>query len=312
MSGDAAYDVVGFGQSCLDHLIVVPHAPTPGEKFPVETYVLDGGGPVATPLAALAKWGRKCLFFGTFGDDDVAGLIRARLEAAGVSTAAARVRPGVASHSSVILIERGTGERTILWKRDPRLRLEPKELDRKTVTCGRMLYLDGRGGEADAVAARWAKEAGRRVVLDIERADEWTREILRWTDCAVGCEGFPERFTEKSDRRAALQAIHELGPSIVGETLGPCGSILFDGRRWIETAGFKVATVDTTGAGDIFHAGLAHGLLSGWDLEACAGYANAAAALSTTAIGGRAGVPTEAEALRLARDPRAPRRTGGG
>lgn len=304
------YDVVGFGQSCIDHLIVVPHLPEPGAKFAVETYALDGGGPVATPLAALARWGRKCLFFGTFGDDDIAPLIRSRLERAGVDCARARLRPGVPSHSSVILIEQGTGERTILWKRDPRLRLRPEELDRETVLSGRLLYLDGRGGEADAVAARWAREAGRLVAVDIEREDEWTLDILKNADVAVGCDGFPEKLAKSSGRRAALRKMHELGPRIVGETLGSRGSLLYDGAAFLETPGFVVPTVDTTGAGDIFHAALAHGLLNGWDLPRLAAFANAAAALSTTAVGGRAGVPTEAEALRLARDPKASRSGG--
>ena len=65
--------------------------------------------------------------------------------------------------------------------------------------------------------------------------------------------------------------------------------------------GFAVDAVDTTGAGDVFHAGAVYGLLQGWPVDDTLRFAAAAAALKCERIGGRPGIPTLERALRLVR-----------
>jgi sulfofructose kinase len=62
---------------------------------------------------------------------------------------------------------------------------------------------------------------------------------------------------------------------------------------------FRVPVVDTTGAGDIFHAGCIHGLLQEWPVEHTLRFAAAAAALKCERLGGRPGIPTVERALGL-------------
>jgi sulfofructose kinase len=57
--------------------------------------------------------------------------------------------------------------------------------------------------------------------------------------------------------------------------------------------------VDTTGAGDVFHAGFIYGMLRDWSLERTLCFANAAAALKCTKVGGRPGIPSLAAAEEL-------------
>jgi sulfofructose kinase len=61
-----------------------------------------------------------------------------------------------------------------------------------------------------------------------------------------------------------------------------------------------VAVVDTTGAGDLFHAGFAYGLLSGWDTQPTLEFGCAAAGLNCMAHGARGGIasPRTIERLR--------------
>jgi sugar/nucleoside kinase (ribokinase family) len=66
---------------------------------------------------------------------------------------------------------------------------------------------------------------------------------------------------------------------------------------WVEgeivyAKGFKTDVVDTTGAGDVFHAGFIYGLLQNWGLEKILQFANAVAALKCRELGGRKGIPT--------------------
>jgi sugar/nucleoside kinase (ribokinase family) len=55
---------------------------------------------------------------------------------------------------------------------------------------------------------------------------------------------------------------------------------------------FSVPAVDTTGAGDCFHAAYLFGYLQDWNVIQCLHFAHAAAALSVQQVGARGGLPT--------------------
>ena len=75
-------------------------------------------------------------------------------------------------------------------------------------------------------------------------------------------------------------------------TLGADGALGFDGREIFRVRGIDVEAVDTTGAGDIFHAGFLFALLAKRPFPAVLAFGNAAAALSCRKVGGRAGIPS--------------------
>jgi len=62
-------------------------------------------------------------------------------------------------------------------------------------------------------------------------------------------------------------------------TLGERGCAIYHDRAFTEAPAFKVAVVDTVGAGDAFAAALVHGIEQGWTIERCAAFANALAAV---------------------------------
>ena len=89
---------------------------------------------------------------------------------------------------------------------------------------------------------------------------------------------------------------------MAGATLGRDGVLAWDGSEFHYCPAFRVDTVDTTGAGDLFHAGFAYALLRGDTLPAILEFSCAAAALNCTAIGARGGIRSveEIEELREA------------
>jgi sugar/nucleoside kinase (ribokinase family) len=66
--------------------------------------------------------------------------------------------------------------------------------------------------------------------------------------------------------------------------------LAWDGRQLHHRPAYRVPVVDTTGAGDIFHAGFIFGLLQGWELERQLDFACAAAAINCMASGARGGI----------------------
>jgi sulfofructose kinase len=80
------------------------------------------------------------------------------------------------------------------------------------------------------------------------------------------------------------------GSLLVAATLGHEGVLSWDGKHFHHASAYRVPVADTTGAGDIFHAGFIYGLLQGWPLERQLDFACAAAALNCTAVGARGGI----------------------
>ena len=62
-------DVFGLGQCSLDYVGRIPAWPHPDTKCEFHDMVIQGGGPVATALVALSRWGLACRFAGVAGDD---------------------------------------------------------------------------------------------------------------------------------------------------------------------------------------------------------------------------------------------------
>jgi sulfofructose kinase len=115
--------------------------------------------------------------------------------------------------------------------------------------------------------------------------------LLRSVDYLITSRDIPGRLTEEPDLRKSLPALRErFGSRLTAATLGEGGVLAWDGKQFHYAAAFCVQPVDTTGSGDIFHAGFIYGLLQGWSLQRQLDFACAAAALNCTALGARGSV----------------------
>ena len=116
------------------------------------------------------------------------------------------LRPGVGSHTSVILVDAVTGERRVHWQRPPELALRADELDRWLFAAGRALLLDADDVETALLAAAAAREAGALVMLDVDEPGPRTGELLRRSDVVIVSDGFPQRHTGVADARTRCAA----------------------------------------------------------------------------------------------------------
>jgi sugar/nucleoside kinase (ribokinase family) len=297
----AKVDVVGVGLNATDTTIHIAEFPECGSKVEYDSERVTPGGQVASTVVACQTWGLATRYVGKLGDDDAARLHAEAFEQLGVEARLIRAA-GTASARSLILVDR-QGERTVMCRRDERVVLRPDELQREWIVNARALHVDGHDTAAALRAAGWAREAGVPVVADLDEIYPGVDALIEKIDYLVVSRDFPRRLTGEASLRTALRDIQQrYGCALTAATLGPDGVLAWDGRRFLHAAAYRVAVVDTTGAGDIFHAGFIYGLLQGWELERQLDFSCAAAALNCMHEGARGGIrPVQAvEALMAA------------
>ena len=276
-------DVVGLGLNAMDTLCVVRRFPTPNSKTPLNEIRVEPGGQVATALTTCSRLGLKARYIGSVGTDEWGKAQLASLAAEQLELCVRQVE-GALSQAAVILLEEGVGERTILWRRDPRLIYPAEQLRRESIVNARILHLDGCDSAAALQAARWAREARIPVTIDIDELyDETTHEVLRTVDYLIASSDFADDPRELHDR---------YGCRVVGITRGAEGAIFFENGRLMKSTAFRVPVVDTTGAGDVFHGAFIYGLLQNWVLDDVIRFSHAVAAMKCMQMGARRGIPT--------------------
>jgi sulfofructose kinase len=284
-------DLVGVGLNATDTLIPLASYPERGSKMEYRSETILPGGQVASTVVACQHWGLRTRYVGKLGDDAAAALHRAAFAREGVEAQIATV-PGGVSPQSLILVD-GSGERTVLNRRDDRLVLRPEELSREWIVQARALHVDGHDTDAAILAAGWAREAGIPVVADLDELYPGVEVLLEKIDYLIVSRDFPCRLMGETDLETALRRMQQrYGSMLAAATLGQDGVLAWDGQRFHHTHAYRVPVMDTTGAGDIFHAGFIYGLLQGWPLERQLDFACAAAALNCMAVGARGGIET--------------------
>lgn len=282
-------DLVGVGLNATDTLIPVAQFPERGSKAEYSHASILPGGQTATTVIACQTWGLTTRYIGKLGDDPAADLHRREFARAGVDARLVTV-PGATSPHSLILVDSG-GERTVLCQRDQRLLLQPADLCRNWIVNARALHVDGFETAAATQAAQWARAAGIPVIADLDETYPGVDDLVRNVDYLIVSRDFPARLTGESDLETALRRIQtRYACRLAAATLGCDGVLAWDGQRLQHRCAYRVPVADTTGAGDIFHAGFIFSLLQGWPLHRQLDFACAAAALNCTAVGARGGI----------------------
>ena len=286
------FDVVGMGLNSVDFLTVVPEFPTLNSKMKILQFSKQGGGQVATAMVALARWGVKTKYIGKVGGDELGQFSLNSIRQEGVDVSSVIIEPNATNQFAMIIVDGVSGERTILWDRDERLMYREGEMRKEEVCSAKLLHLDGHDLMAAIQCAKWAKEEGIPRVLDIDRVEPLTSELIGETDFVITSSRFPSLFTGISDREKALIELQKQIPGFLCATLGREGVMLLVDKEIVYVKGLEVNVVDTTGAGDVFHAGFIYGLLRNWEVPEILRFANVVAALKCRDLGGRRGIPT--------------------
>jgi len=282
--------IFGLGQCSLDHIGIIAAYPSSNVKCEFSNLVIEGGGPVATALVALSRWKLHCYFAGVVGDDAFGTIIADSLREEGIDTGGLVVRSGHSSQFAFIVSEPDMGRRTIFWQRPTGRPLQPGELNLEMLRKSRALHTDGLFMEASLFACRMAREAGIPVIVDGGTLREGMLDMVHLSDCFIVSETFSQAMAD--DPLETCLMLAGLGARFTGVTLGARGYIALVDGRVIKKLAYPAKAIDTTGCGDIFHAGITYGMVRGWDAEKCLDLGAWAAALVSTQMGGRKGIPS--------------------
>ena len=291
------YDVLGVGENSVDIVLELPAVPAPEgsrNKLRIRRRNVRCGGQTATAMTACARLGLKAAYLGAFGSDENGRLIREQLSSEGVAVSAAAVCP-VPNRYAVILIDEHSGERMVLWEKDPQLLVPSDAMTESLVASARLVHVDDTDHKVALRAARLATAAGRPVTCDVDSVSARTRELLEAISIVIVAENVPQQLTGLADHEQALRRLRAWHPGVLVVTLGARGCMALQGDQLHFAPGFPVDVVDTTGAGDVFRGGFIYAYLQGWPMDRVLRFANAAAAVSVGRLGAMNGAPTMAD-----------------
>jgi sulfofructose kinase len=293
--------VACVGHASLDLVFEVEALPAAhGGKTLARGHARRAGGMSLHAAIAAARLGASVRMIGRVGDDEAATFLRHRLDDEGVEARGLESVPGATTSCASVVVD-AKGERQIVVHRGNALE-RAFALDTRLLEGADVVLADPRWPDGAAAALAWAREHGVLSVLDADVAPRPVLERLvplaRWVAFSqpglavwAGLEGAADG--RACDAALAVLLDRHAGPAAALATQGA------QGARWVERGrapahcdAVTVRAVDTTGAGDVFHAALALALAEGRAAVDAVAWACAAAAFKCERGFGAEGAPT--------------------
>lgn len=285
------FDIIGIDMPCWDLAVNLDEYPGPNSSARMNQLSWQGGGKVSTGMVAAARLGVRCSMVGAVGDDLYGNLCVKDFQEHGIDTKHIFLRNQSTTGFSVVVSDKHTMGRSILYRPGSAESLSMEELDGICLTDAKYLFIAA-VDEITQKAVKAAREAGVKVLMDADSYTESLEEFIPMTDIFVGSEFvYNELFKKQEAYADNIRSIFNRGPEIVVFTFGEKGARGYDINGYFELPAYRVEVRDTLGAGDVFHGAFAVGLLKGLSAKETTQFASAVSAIKCTRIGGRAGIP---------------------
>lgn len=291
--------VIGIGECCVDFVAQMARMPKTDCCVPLQGTSWQGGGKVATALAALGRLGMQADMISAVGDDPYGRFCMEDFRRNGVDVGHMIVVKGAQTDFCIALAESETQGRSFIGRFGGLPPLTAENLDMRHIAGADYLHLEAIDA-CTLAAIACVHENGGRVVIDADRYRPEIEANLSQIDIFIGSEYyfagmFPQAHPQElKDYEPYLLRIAENGPEIAVITLGARGCVGVDAQGFFSVPAFhNVKILDTTGAGDVFHGGYIFAHAKGIDAREAARFASAVSAIKCTSPGGRSGIPTE-------------------
>ncbi len=275
--------LIVVGSANVDLVWNGPRLPSPGETVSDGTFAQHFGGKGANQACAAAKLGAAVALVATVGKDNYGQEIRRDLQATGIDCRYIVDAPDPIATGIALITVDTSGENSIAVAPGANRTLNAAHITtaiRELAREGYEAILVGFeiGIEAARIAVRTARDVGLRTHCNPSPVDARAVDsVFPWCDTVVVNQ-------LECDNYNGVATISNAGCSNVVVTLGAQGAQSHIGDAVSREPAFRVAAVDTTGAGDAFCAALA--------VTTNLRLATAAGALACTAFGARGWQPT--------------------
>ena len=291
--------ILCIGHTSWDMTVPVDEYPIENTKYRYNEKYQAGGGPASNAAYLLGKWGMDTVIATSIGSDDFGTKIKKEFQEINVPTEYIETSYDKDTSFSFILINKGTGSRTVFNVATEHPPLKKLNYD----FTPDIIFTDGHdyGATQNAIS----KYQNAITIIDAGRVTPELLELCKYIKYIVCSKGFAETvtglkfdFSNPSSLVAVYNKLQDKYPnSNIVITLEENGCLYTSGNEIKIMPGLKVQAVDTTGAGDIFHGAFTYGIANNFDMEKIITLSNIAAGLSVTKIGARLSVPNLSEVL---------------
>ena len=295
----APFDAVGLGNAIVDVVVQTDDATLAAlELRKGATTLIDAqraaalrhflekgievsGGSAANTIAGLASLGGKGGFLGKVGGDRLGAVFRNDIGAIGVEYHSPAAAEGLETARCLVFVT-PDAERTMLTFLGISTAFGPEDVDPRLIGEAAITYMEGylfdqeQAKAAFVRAAELAHGAGRKVALSlsdpfcVERHRAAFRHLVRGhIDILFANEAEITALYEVDSFDEACR-LAGADCAFAALTRGAAGSSIFaDGEVSEVTAAPVAPVVDTTGAGDLYAAGVLFGLTRGYEPALC-------------------------------------------
>jgi sugar/nucleoside kinase (ribokinase family) len=275
--------------------------PARGSKVNAGHFDEIAGGNALNAAIGIVRLGGRASICGPMGDvrETSSRYIFDELAHEGVDTRHIVHMPGLVTPISNIMID-PSGERTAVTFRDPELwKVSLPDTDKLLNDCSAVLT-ESRCAEFCTALCAEARRRSIPVIVDVDRAMSLREGLLTASSHLVFSSEALQATAGPASDADALSKVAKLTSSFLAATRGAQGTLWLDEHQSLQqTPAFPVHTVDTLGAGDVFHGAFALALTEQQELRQALRFASAAAALKCTRFGGAFAAPQRAEVEEL-------------
>ena len=289
--------ILCIGMPVRDLTFRIEELPERGFKVNASHFEEICGGNALNAAIGIVRLGGRASICGPMGDarETSSRYIFDKLAQEGIETRHIVHMPGLVTPISAVMVD-PSGERTIVTFRDPELwKVRLPDPDELLEDCQAILT-ESRCAEFCTDLCAEARRRGIPVIVDADRAMSLREGLLTASSHLVFSSEPLQETADVADDGEALKKISRLTSSFLAGTRGAQGTIWLDEKGHLQqTPAFPVHTVDTLGAGDVFHGAFALAITENQDIPDALRFASAAAALKCTRFGGAFAAPQRAE-----------------
>jgi ribokinase len=292
------FDVVGFGALNVDKLYKVNKIAGPDEEGFIISCEESCGGSAANTIVGLARLGCKVGFIGKVANDREGKMLLEDFRREGVDTKGV-VKAKTGRSGVVMGFVDQEGERALYVDPGVNDTIDFDEVEKEVAYKAKFLHLTSFVGEKSfETQKKLVENLPKNVKVSLDPGELYARKGIKKLEpivsrCFVLMPNAKELalLTGKEVYVAGAETLLRMGVQVVAVKLGGRGCYVTDGRESHHIEAYKVAVVDTTGAGDAFCAGFLYGLVKNKSLEECGRLGNFVASRCIMKMGARAGLP---------------------